>query len=114
MDWWTKSRLSDEPKINIGDIRNTYGLQLERQVTLASWSVIMLRLTFIDDMVMYAQKDNERLGTVTGLLEQAAEAVTTFNIRRLLQWTKHKAVPALDQQLDWERYIQLSNELYVD
>ncbi len=77
-------------------------------MTLASWSVIMLRLTFIDDMVAYAQKESERLGTVTGLLDQAVEAVSTFNIRRLLQWIKNKAVPELDQQLDWERYIQLS------
>jgi len=112
--WWTKSRLHHEPEISIGDILHTHGLQLERQVTLASWSVIMLRLCFIDDMVAYAQKDDEQLGTVTGLLDRAAEAVTTFNIKRLLQWIKRKAVPELDRQLDWERYTQLSNQLHID
>ena len=112
--WWTKSRLHEEPEINIADILSTYGLQLERQVALTSWSVIMLRLTFIDDMVTYAQKDSEQLGTVTGLLDRASEAVTTFNIRRLLQWIKNKAVPELDRQLDRDRYIELSNTLHVE
>lgn len=112
--WWTKSRLHEEPEINIADILSTYGLELERQVTLTSWSVIMLRLTFIDDIITYAHRDKEQLGTVTGLLDQAAEAVTTFNIRRLLQWIKKKAVPALDRQLDRQRYIELSNQLHVE
>ncbi len=111
--WWTKSRLPEEPDIQIADILSTDGLELERQVTLTSWSLIMLRLTFIDDIVTYAQQDSEQLGTVTGLLDQAAEAVTTFNIRRLLQWIKKKAVPALDRQLDRQRYIELSNALHV-
>ncbi len=112
--WWTKSRLHEEPEINIADILSTYGLELERQVALTSWSIIMLRLTFIDDIVTYAHQDNEQLGTVTGLLDQAVEAVTTFNIRRLLQWIKKTAVPTLDRQLDRQRYIELSNELHVE
>jgi hypothetical protein len=111
--WWTKSRLHEEPEIKIADILSTDGLPLERQVTLTSWSVIMLRLTFIDDIVTYAHQEREPLGTVTGLLDQASEAVTTFNIRRLLQWIRKNAVPELDRQLDRKRYIKLSNELHI-
>ncbi|MCP4395838.1 MAG: hypothetical protein GY801_00805 [bacterium] len=58
--------------------------------------------------------EKEQLGSVTGLPDRAAEAITTFNIGRLLQWIKKNAVPELDRQLDRQRYIQLSNDLHVE
>jgi hypothetical protein len=110
--WWTKKRLAEIPEISVKDIRTTGGIQLSRQVDLTAWSVVMLRLTFIDDVVQHAAAENEPVGQVKGLLQQAAASVPTFNLRNLTRWMRAEALPSLDKMLPWERYVELSRQLH--
>jgi len=112
--WWTKKRLPEIPDISVEDLRTTSGIQLSRQLDLTAWSVIMLRLTLIDDVIGYAAIQNDALGEVTGLLQKASEAVQTFNLHKLSKWLRVEAQPALDRRLSYERYVELSRRLHKD
>lgn len=110
--WWTKNRLSEIPTIALGDLRTVGSAQLARQTTLISWSVMMLRLTFIDDVIVYADQANELIGREQGLLDRAAESVGNFNLNSLSKWLKKEAIAALDAKLTHRRYSDLAQELY--
>lgn len=112
--WWTKKRLPEIPDIAITDLRATGGIPLSRQATLTAWSIVMLRLTFIDDVVEYAAAENDAVGELKGLLQKAAIAVQTFNLQRLSGWMRREALPILDRQLPYERYRELSRQLHKD
>ncbi|MCP4696714.1 MAG: hypothetical protein GY862_07685, partial [Gammaproteobacteria bacterium] len=109
--WWTRSRLAQEPQIKVSDIRTTNGLPLERQAMLAAWSLLMLRLTFIEDVARYAEKEGDSLALLTGISDRAAEEVNSFNIRRLLHWMKRAALTEMDRVLPKQRYIGLAKKL---
>jgi len=94
--------------------RATGGIPLSRQATLTAWSIVMLRLTFIDDVVEYAAAENDAVGELKGLLQKAAIAVQTFNLQRLSGWMRREALPILDRQLPYERYRELSRQLHKD
>jgi hypothetical protein len=110
--WWTKNRLPEIPEIAVKDLRTTGGLQLSRQLDLIAWSVVMLRLTLIDDIIEYAAAQHDPIGEVKELLQKAAEAVQTFNLRNLSRWLKTEALPHLDRKLPYERYKILSRQLH--
>ena len=110
--WWTKSRLADEPVIRVDDIRFTDGLDLSRQHEFVSWSLIMLRLTFITDIAAYASESGDRLGEARGLLDEAAYENHSFNIHKLTRWMKREAVPFLDKLFSEDRYCELAKELH--
>jgi hypothetical protein len=110
--WWTRERLAQEPSIAASDIRRLGGIQLSRQVTLTSWSLIMLRLTFVEDVATHAAAQQDPFGSAQGLLNQAAEEVQDFNIRTLLRWIHAKALPLLDKRLPYKRYAALAAELH--
>jgi hypothetical protein len=112
--WWTKERLTAIPDIAITDIRSTGGLQLARQIELTAWSVVMLRLTVIDDIIEYAAAQDDPFGEVRGLLDKSAEAVSTFNLRTLAKWMRTEALPSLDRMLPYERYVELARQLHKD
>ncbi len=110
--WWTKSRLAQPPMITIRDLRKGDGLPLDRQVSLSAWSIIMLRLSLIEDIATYAHASADPLNQAVGILDQAAEAVNTFNIERLLRWLLRQAIPRLDGYLSRSRYTDLANALH--
>lgn len=112
--WWTKKRLTEIPEISVKDLRTTGGIQLSRQVDLTAWSVIMLRLTLIDDVIEYAAAQNYPIGQVRGLLQKSAEAVQTFNLGRLTRWMRIEALPILDKMLPYEMYVELSRQLHKE
>jgi len=112
--WWTRSRLADEPQIAASDIRTVGGLQLSRQVALTAWSVVMLRLTLIDDIAEHAASQGDQLGLARGLLIKAAEDVQSFNIKTLTRWIKTTALPALDKRLPYKTYVSLANDLHKE
>lgn len=112
--WWTKNNLDQIPNIAIEDLRTAGGGQLARQTTLTAWSLVMLRLTFIDDIVEYASINRDPLASVGTLLDKAAEEVTTFNLKALSRWLKKSAIPLLDSRLDERRYRDMANELHRD
>jgi len=110
--WWTKSRLHEMPDIKLNDMRSIAGLPLDRAMTLNQWSIIMLRLLFIEDMAAYAVGDP--LASAQGIINEAAVNVTDFNILKLLKWLKREAVPVLDKYMDYKRYTNLAQQLRGD
>ncbi len=112
--WWTKKRLPEIPVIAINDLRTSTRIDPARQVILTTWSVVMLRLTLIDDIVQYAAAQDDPISGASGLLQKAAEAVQTFNLQKLSTWMKNEAIPILDKKLSAERYIELSKKLHKE
>ncbi len=112
--WWTKKRLAEMPDIGVNDLRTTDGIPLSRQVELTAWSIVMLRLTFIDDMAFYAADSQHPVGKATGLLQRYAGSATSFSMPRLAKWIKAEALPILDQALPYQEYRELSAELHKE
>lgn len=112
--WWSRRRLTDIPDIKIEDLRSVGATQLSRQMLLTSWSLIMLRLTFIEDIINYARQQDDPLGSVQSLTEQAALSLNNFNLRSLAKWLKTVAIPQLDARLSKSRYVELANELHSE
>jgi len=114
MYWWSRSRLSDIPEIKVKDLRTIGATNLSRQSDLTAWSLVMLRVTFIDDITTYAGQQNDPLGKVDSLTEQAALSMDTFNLRNLKKWLKNEASPQLDKRLSQTRYAELATKLHKD
>lgn len=114
MYWWSRSRLADIPEIKVEDLRSVGATNLSRQSDLTSWSLVMLRLTFIEDITTYAGQQDDPLGKVHSLTEQAALAINTFNLRTLKKWLKTEAAPQLDAKLSQARYAKLAKKLHKD
>lgn len=112
--WWSKARLTEIPEIKVEDLRSVGATHLARQSDLTSWSLVMLRLTFIDDITTYANQQNDPLGEVQKLTEQAALVLHSFNLRKLSRWLKTEAGPQLDARLPRTRYAELANELHAE
>jgi hypothetical protein len=111
--WWTKRRLADIPEVSVEDLR--FGsTQLARQTELTSWSIMMLRLTLVDDIVEYAGQAGDEIGRARGLLNQAATAVSIFNVRKLGVWIRNEIIPLLDARLDYRRYSEMARELHKE
>jgi hypothetical protein len=112
--WWTKSRLADVPNVAVDDLRFVGSTQLARQTELTSWSIMMLRLSFVDDIVEYAGQEGDEIGRARGLLNQAAMAVSVFNVRKLGNWIRKEIIPSLDAHLDYRRYSKMARELHKE
>ncbi|MFA7242355.1 MAG: hypothetical protein WC091_19760 [Sulfuricellaceae bacterium] len=112
--WWSRRRLAEIPEIKVEDLRSVGATQLSRQSDLTSWSLVMLRLTFIDDIAGYASQQNDPLGKVHSLTEQAALALDSFNLRTLSKWLKTEAAPQLDARLSHARYADLANKFHTE
>jgi len=112
MYWWSRRRLTDIPEIKVEDLRSIGATTLSRQADLTSWSLVMLRLTFIEDITNYAGRQNDPLGKVRSLTEQAALALDTFSLCALKKWLKTEAAPQLDARLSRNRYVELAENLH--
>lgn len=114
MYWWSRSRLAEIPEIKVEDLRSVGATNLSRQSDLTAWSLVMLRITFIEDITTYAGQQNDPLGKVDSLTEQAALSMDTFNLRNLKKWLNNEAAPQLDARLSQERYVELATKLHKD
>jgi len=114
MYWWSRSRLTDIPEIKVEDLRSVGAINLSRQSDLTAWSLVMLRITFIEDITTYAGQQNDPLGKVGSLTNQAALSMDTFNLRNLKKWLKKEAIPQLDARLSHDRYTELATKLHQD
>jgi hypothetical protein len=112
--WWTRSRLAEEPEISASDLRSVGGIPLSRQVALTAWSIVMLRLTLIDDIAEHAAAQGDAFGRARGLLKRAAEDVQTFHVTTLTRWIRSTALPALDRRLPEKAYVKLANDLHKE
>jgi hypothetical protein len=112
--WWSRQRLAEIPEIKVEDFRSVGATHLSRESDLTLWSLIMLRLTFVEDITVYAHQQGDPLGRVESLTEQAASALDTFNLRALSRWLKSQAIPQLDACLSQARYAELARELHTE
>jgi hypothetical protein len=108
--WWTRRRLLTDPAVGVGDFRVESPLPLERQVELAKWSLVMMRLVLISDVGSYADP-RDAVHRLARLAELAAEKTGELGSRRLLAWIKREGLGYLDRALPEKRYERLSAEL---
>lgn len=109
--WWTRQRLLDDPRVEVGDLRAESPASLARQVELAKWSIVMMRLLLISDVAYYADK-RERISRLATLAERAAETSAALSAKKLLQWIKREGGRLFDDAFPEKRYRQIAAELH--
>jgi len=112
--WWTKKRLALIPDLQVGDIRHDASINLSRYVELAAWSIMMLRFSFLDDIIQYARRDNDDIGLVGDVLNEAATNVPNLSTVKLSAWIKRDLIPALEARLNYQRYSTIARELHKE
>jgi hypothetical protein len=110
--WWTRQSLEREPEITIDDLRGELALPLARQLELAKWSVLMLRLIFVSDMGHHAQGSDRRVASLRSLAEDAASETAKLSYGVLLRWMAKQGVARFDRALARSRYESLSESVH--
>lgn len=113
---WARFRLANHPVPGIqpDDIRYQTSASLERQVELAQWGVVMLRLLFVSDIGKYAREQGDEVGALADIAEQAAEESGEVGLKSLTGWVRRRGVKLIDAALPRGRYVELSRELHRD
>lgn len=106
--WWTRKRLDEEPEVRAGDIRVELSLSLERQVDMAKWFVLMMRLLLISDVGFYAKQNSQRrLSALAGMAERAAEETDRLSPAVLLRWIRRTGIEIFDRALSEASYRRI-------
>jgi hypothetical protein len=111
--WWTRRRLLESPEVRYDDLRVESPVPLSRQVELARWSMLMMRLMLISDVASYAEK-GDRMGRLASLAEQAAEETGALSPHKLLRWIERKGDRLIDNVLPRRRYEELAAQLHKE
>ncbi|MEZ4293575.1 MAG: hypothetical protein R3B70_01265 [Polyangiaceae bacterium] len=109
--WWTGSRLAEDPRIDLADLRVELSISIARQVELAKWALMMLRLTFVSDVGHHASSSKEPIRKLADLPEEAAADTNALSASKLRLWIKRNGVKRFDAALPESRYERLSSEL---
>lgn len=114
--WWTRQRLEKNPKLHVPlqDLRYQLPVPIERQIELVQWSLAMLRLSFVSDIGSYGQESGDDVGALASFPEDAAIAIQSVSLKKLLSWIKNTALPRFDEVLGYQRYKGLARELHRD
>lgn len=112
MFWWVKERIAEEPDIQVRDLRESRALSLSRQLDLARWSVVMLRLTFLSDIAEHAASTRDTVRKARHLPEQAALATQDLSFHKLLRWVRTDGRKLLDEALPQRAYDRWSEKLH--
>jgi len=112
--WWTRQQILREPRIDWDDLRVESAVPLDRQVALAQWFVVMMRIIFISDVGYYAKRDDRKVARLASFAEQAAEQSPELSPKRLLSWLKRDGVKRLDEALSVKRYEQIAARLRAE
>jgi len=111
--WWTRKRLPEEPHLEINDIRVETPLPLIRQMDLAKWALLILRLALIADVAYYARSARHPIAKLQSLAEDGAVA-SDFSWRKLLRWMSSTGTRRFDDALPEAEYERLSDSLHKD
>jgi hypothetical protein len=109
--WRIKNKLEQEPDLQLEDLRTPLPITYKRQIEIAKWSLVDLRLCFISELATQAKAASHKLGAFDTLAEDAAAAVDTLSLRKLLRWLKSDAKPRLEAALPEREYRALGREL---
>lgn len=110
--WYTRKRLLEEPEIEVNEIRFEAPIPLARQIVLAKWSVLMLRILFLSDMGHHAAKRGHKLQTLRDLPDKAAEATGTVSFSKLFGWLRSEARHMVDAALPEMEYHERARRLH--
>lgn len=110
--WWTGAKLGEEPQVELKDLRVELPLPIARQVELAKWSIIMLRLTFVSDVGHHASTTRDRVSRLSRLAEDAALEVDTLSPAKLLRWINREGRKRFYSALPERTYERLREELH--
>jgi len=108
---WALQRLVEQPALQLSDLRITSNIALPRQVELAQWSIVMLRLTFISDMGRYAKPHGDVVGALDGFADRAAEH-TDLSLPELLAWLDGSGRKWANKGLPDKHYRHLAEQLH--
>jgi hypothetical protein len=111
--WWIRTRLTTEPTVTVTDIRVETALPLSRQIELAKWALLMLRLTVIADIGSYA-KSHQTMCRVSDLAERAAAETGDLSFGKLHKWIQRAGRTAVDKALTEDEYESLSVQLHKE
>ncbi len=106
--WWTRDRLLETPEVAVPDLRIEGAVPLARQVALAQWSVIMMRVIFISDVGAYARSHDRKMAKLANFADLAAEGAASLSPKRLLTWLKRHGSKLVDEALSESRYEKLA------
>lgn len=109
--WWTRQKLGTEPDFTIKDLRVEAPIPARRQLELARWSTIMLRLVFLSDLGFHAKTARHRMRGLASLPEEAAAATGSLSPTKLLKWVRRNALPRFNWALSEASYAKLCDEL---
>lgn len=108
--WWTRRRLGVEPQVGLGDLRVEAPIGLTRQIDLAKWTLVMMRLIFISDVASYAPK-SDRVSRLVSLAERAAEETGALSPHNLLRWIDRTGDGLVAKALPESRYDAIRADL---
>jgi hypothetical protein len=111
--WWTRKKLHQEPQLALHDIRAETALPIDRQIDLAKWSMLMIRLCLLADIGYFAHGSGSRVAGLASIAEDAATHAE-LNWRKLLRWMQREAAARFDRALSEATYRRLSEELHKD
>jgi hypothetical protein len=99
--------LEIEPTVDVGDLRVELPMSITRQIELAKWSLLMLRLTFVSDIGHHADGSSEPVARLAGFAEQAAVESNALNPAQLLRWIGRVGTRLFDSALPEKTYERL-------
>lgn len=107
---WTLRRLAEEPVLQVSDLRGAGRLALPRQMELAQWSVVMMRLLFVSDMGRYAKPHGDGVAALDGFADRAA-GHSDLSLAELLAWLGESGRRIAQKALPEARYRALAAQL---
>ena len=108
---WTRNTLLGEPEVTADDIRTELAIALDRQVSIAKWSLLMLRLVFLSDLGFHA--DTPSVRKLRRLPILAAEATGSLSYSALHNWVKREGVKLADRALSPSAVERIKEDVKV-
>ena len=108
---WSLLRLAEAPVLPLADLRLATRLALPRQIELAQWSIVMMRLNFISDMGHYAQPHDEGVGSLGDFVERAAVG-SDLSLSSLLEWLSGPGHRRTNKALPDARSREIAGQLH--
>lgn len=125
--WWVRERFEKEPEPDLRydqDLRYELPVSPERQLTLAKWSLLMLRLMFLSDMGRHAAQSQQG-DEAPAVIREAGQAVMTLetiaddaaeetgtDLGSLRTWVQDMGLRRLDEALPRSRYDAIRAEVH--
>jgi hypothetical protein len=110
--WWSISRLAEIPSDpGPTELHETdSGVPLGRLVSIAKWTVMVLRLYLVSDIGRNAQRADDEAGILAELTDEALAATAPGDAAGLAKWLRGKSA-RVTRALPEKRYEELASAL---